>query len=122
MTSEIKRKHACDFCGKEFEKACQIGGHVSRSHAGKSQSYKQKLETRAKRSEIRAIFKEAKDIFFKTTGKEPKNHGREVKKLRDQLRRQRLSGQEKIQNWMKVEIYKATYYAVDRARLSRRET
>jgi len=55
---------------------------VSRVHPGKSVTYKRKLESRAKNSESRAIIKEAKDIFFKTTGKKPLKHSREVSKLK----------------------------------------
>ncbi|MCQ2820302.1 MAG: C2H2-type zinc finger protein, partial [archaeon] len=58
----------CDICGKTFKNPNGLGGHMSRVHPNKSQSYKIKRKIREKRCEFREAVIDAKLILAKNHG------------------------------------------------------
>ena len=58
----------CKICGIDFEKSVQLGGHLSKSHPGKSESYNKKMEVRKANEQSREFLKQAKEWFTANTG------------------------------------------------------
>jgi hypothetical protein len=57
-------KYKCKLCGILMLTRFQLGGHMSRGHPGKSEVYRLKLVTRAKREVERNFLQQAKNLFF----------------------------------------------------------
>ena len=54
-------------CSKSFDKPVQLGGHISKFHSGKSESYNAKMLVRKRNEFDRECLKEAKDWFAENT-------------------------------------------------------
>lgn len=42
-------EYKCRYCDRSFKKSVSLGGHISKSHNGKSDLYKKKMEIRQSR-------------------------------------------------------------------------
>lgn len=59
-SSPVHESFQCKFCPKSFNSRQGLGGHVSRMHKGKSESYNKKTAVRIRRQEERERLKEIK--------------------------------------------------------------
>lgn len=50
----------CDYCSKVFDKPQGLGGHISKSHPGRSKVYTDKMITRENRAPLRKLLEDAK--------------------------------------------------------------
>lgn len=67
--NEIDDKaYGCTICGRVFKTGQAVGGHMSRSHPGKSEGYANKKETRRKREFDRIKLVIAKKRYFNSIG------------------------------------------------------
>ena len=55
-------------CSAAFDKPVQLGGHISKFHSGKSDSYNAKMLVRKRNERDRECLKEAKEWFVENTG------------------------------------------------------
>ena len=58
----------CKKCGMYFKKSVQLGGHLSKAHPGKSESYNKKMAIRKANEQDREFLKQAKEWFTANTG------------------------------------------------------
>ena len=53
----------CDYCSKVFDKPQGLGGHISKSHPGRSKVYTDKMITRENRAPLRKLLEDAKQLL-----------------------------------------------------------
>lgn len=82
-----ERTYSCEFCNRHFHTPYSLGGHVSKAHPKKSDTYKKKLLRRAERGPERELLGLAKQVFTrKYPGYEVKNHRQTVSTIKIKLR------------------------------------
>ena len=89
MKKGTPQKHLikCKVCGKGFEKAVQLGGHVSKAHPGTSVAYIRKCATRENRTKDREMRVKAREWFVDTTGLCPAKHRVHITEIKKQMLR-----------------------------------
>lgn len=65
----------CTFCGKGFDISAALGGHISKAHAGQSQSYNHKKKVRQERELSRLLHKEVITLYNEKFGKQLDENG-----------------------------------------------
>ena len=54
--------YKCLLCDKTFDRAQQLGGHISKSHPGTSKKYGEKIARRNERQGVRDLLHASKDV------------------------------------------------------------
>jgi hypothetical protein len=54
----------CEYCDKIFSGYRALGGHKSKSHPNRSESYRRKIEVRNKNTDRRELYNKAKKHFL----------------------------------------------------------
>lgn len=85
IDSAVGEVFPCIYCSKVFSASNKLGGHVSKSHPGKSDQYQRKQERRKEREIERLMLKKAKEIFREVTSQDPKKHRGRITLVKKQL-------------------------------------
>ena len=78
--------YQCRYCPVSFQHREQLGGHVSRLHRGKSESYRRKIEISEERKPLLMLHKAAKAIFAKLTDGSKKPSRSNLNKIKSALK------------------------------------
>ena len=62
VSKATKPGYKCRMCDKSFEKAQQLGGHISKSHPGCSKKYEEKVARSKEREGERKLLQTSKDL------------------------------------------------------------
>ena len=83
----VPKFYKCHLCDKTFDRAQQLGGHISKSHPGSSKKYEEKIERRNERKGERELLQASKDVAMSLEPDlDPLKNRSKVNKVRMQIR------------------------------------
>ena len=87
LQTKGQAKYKCKLCDARFDKAVQLGGHSSKFHPGKSETYRKKMEIRNGNQKDRDFLKQAKEWFEAKTELDPRQFRDRITKIKNILRK-----------------------------------
>ena len=100
MTFGGERRHEfhCDECNEDFTTGQALGGHMSRVHPGRSETYARKVERRREREFDRELLRLAKIKHARELGEDAALDRVKIRRFKKQLRSMIVKG-EYVEGW-----------------------